>query len=84
MGYRAVRAGPLLATISLAPEWPLTIAAGMLYGAWPGILRATGCARCLSAGASFPRSTMPSPTKADASSSCCPSVPFNLQNYLLA
>jgi uncharacterized membrane protein YdjX (TVP38/TMEM64 family) len=24
----------ILATISLAPEWPLTIAAGLLYGAW--------------------------------------------------
>ena len=24
----------VLATISLAPEWPLTIAAGLLYGAW--------------------------------------------------
>lgn len=24
----------ILATISLAPEWPLTMAAGMLYGAW--------------------------------------------------
>ena len=24
----------VLATISLAPEWPLTIAAGLIYGAW--------------------------------------------------
>jgi uncharacterized membrane protein YdjX (TVP38/TMEM64 family) len=24
----------IIAMISLAPEWPLTIAAGMLYGAW--------------------------------------------------
>jgi uncharacterized membrane protein YdjX (TVP38/TMEM64 family) len=24
----------ILATISLAPEWPLTVAAGLLYGAW--------------------------------------------------
>jgi hypothetical protein len=24
----------IIATISLAPEWPLTVAAGMLYGAW--------------------------------------------------
>jgi uncharacterized membrane protein YdjX (TVP38/TMEM64 family) len=23
-----------LATVSLAPEWPLTIAAGLLYGVW--------------------------------------------------